>query len=105
MFRERNQYPFPTGTQFVNTLLQRKPSLSFNPRRPDDPWFCESVIDADAYNEAEKTRGDGDARSASIYADAFNKDPEFYTFYRSINAYVNVFNSKSDMLVLRPDTR
>ncbi len=60
------------------------------------------VIQAEAYREAEITRGDGDASSAAIYADAFNKDPEFYTFYRSINAYVSVFSNKSDMLVLDP---
>ena len=60
------------------------------------------VIQAEAYREAEITRGDGDASSAAIYADAYNKDPEFYTFYRSINAYVNVFNNKGDMLVLDP---
>ena len=60
------------------------------------------VISAEAYREAEQTRGDGDASSAAIYADAYNKDPEFYTFYRSINAYVNVFSNKGDMLVLDP---
>ncbi len=60
------------------------------------------VISAEAYREAEQTRGDGDASSAAIYADAYNKDPEFYTFYRSINAYVNVFSNKGDMLILDP---
>ncbi|MCZ6853358.1 MAG: protease modulator HflC [Gammaproteobacteria bacterium] len=60
------------------------------------------VIQAVAYRDAEQTRGDGDASSAAIYADAFNKDPEFYTFYRSMNAYVNVFSNKGDMLVLDP---
>jgi len=60
------------------------------------------VIEAEAYRQAEQLRGDGDARSAEIYADAFNRDPEFYQFYRSINAYKNVFSDKSDMLVLDP---
>ena len=60
------------------------------------------VIEAEAYREAEQTRGDGDASSAAIYANAYNKDPEFYTFYRSMNAYVNVFSNKGDMLVLDP---
>ena len=46
--------------------------------------------------------GDGDARAAFVYASAFNKDPEFYSFYRSINAYSEVFNNKSDRLVLDP---
>ena len=60
------------------------------------------VIEAEAYRQAEETRGDGDATSAAIYADAFNQDPEFYQFYRSINAYVNIFKDKGDLLVLDP---
>ena len=62
------------------------------------------VIEAEAYREAEQIRGDGDARSAAIYADAFNKDPEFYEFTRSLNAYAKVFGDKSDMLVLDPNS-
>ena len=62
------------------------------------------VIEAEAYREAELIRGDGDAQSASIYADAFNKDPEFYEFTRSINAYAKVFGDKSDMLVIDPNS-
>ena len=62
------------------------------------------VIEAEAYREAEQTRGDGDARSANIYASAYNKDPSFYEFYRSINAYATVFGEKSDMLVLDPSS-
>ncbi len=62
------------------------------------------VIEAEAYREAEQIRGDGDALAASIYADAFNKDPEFYEFTRSINAYAKVFGDKSDMLVLDPNS-
>ena len=62
------------------------------------------VIEAEAYREAEEIRGDGDAQAANIYAGAFNKDPEFYEFYRSINAYANVFRDKGDMLVLDPSS-
>lgn len=62
------------------------------------------VIEAEAYREAEQIRGDGDALSTSIYADAFNKDPEFYEFTRSINAYANVFGDKGDMLVIDPNS-
>ncbi|HEY6599042.1 MAG TPA: protease modulator HflC [Pseudomonadales bacterium] len=61
------------------------------------------VVAADAYRQAEETRGEGDAKSASIYATSFNQDAEFYRFYRSINAYVNVFEGKNDLLVLEPD--
>jgi membrane protease subunit HflC len=62
------------------------------------------VIDAEAYREAEQTRGDGDANAAARYATAYNADPEFYTFYRSINAYTKVFDSKGDLLVLDPSS-
>ena len=62
------------------------------------------VIGAQAYKEAEVLRGDGDARSASIYADAFNRDPEFYAFYRSLDAYRRTFSNKGDMLLLDPDS-
>jgi membrane protease subunit HflC len=60
------------------------------------------VIEAEAYRQAEQIRGDGDARAANIYAGAFGADPDFYQFYRSINAYTNVFRDKTDMLVLDP---
>ena len=62
------------------------------------------VIEAEAYREAEQIRGDGDANAAAIYAGAFNKDPEFYEFTRSINAYSRVFADKGDMLVLDPNS-
>jgi membrane protease subunit HflC len=62
------------------------------------------VIEANAYKESEQLRGDGDASSAAIYASAFNQDPEFYKFYRSINAYTKVFKDKSDLLVLDPNS-
>ena len=62
------------------------------------------VIEANAYKQAQELRGDGDARAASIYAEAFNQDPDFYEFYRSINAYANVFQDKGDMLVLDPSS-
>ena len=62
------------------------------------------VIEANAYKESEQLRGDGDASSAAIYANAFNQDPEFYKFYRSINAYTKVFKDKGDLLVLDPNS-
>ena len=61
------------------------------------------VIQADAYNEAEQIRGDGDASAANIYASAYQQDPEFYEFYRSINAYSHVFGNKGDLLILDPN--
>ena len=59
-----------------------------------------TVILADAYRDAEIIRGEGDAKAAETYADAYNKDPEFYSFYRSINAYRNAFGKEGDLLVL-----
>lgn len=62
------------------------------------------VIAADAYSRAEELRGEGDGKSSATYAAAFGADPEFYRFYRSVNAYVNVFESKNDLLVLDPNS-
>jgi membrane protease subunit HflC len=62
------------------------------------------VIVAEAYRDAQKVRGDGDAKAAAIYAQAFNQDPEFYAFYRSLDAYRGSFKGRSDILVLEPDS-
>jgi len=63
-----------------------------------------TVILANAYNEAEQVRGEGDAKSAEIYAQAFNQDQEFYSFTRSLKAYINTFNSNGDVLIMEPDS-
>lgn len=62
------------------------------------------VILANAYGDAEEVRGDGDAEAASLYASAFSQDAEFYKFYRSMSAYKRTFSSKSDILLLDPDS-
>lgn len=62
----------------------------------------QTVIEANAFREAEQIRGEGDAIAAEIYANAFNQDPEFYSFYRSISAYRNSFSGKEDLLVIDP---
>jgi membrane protease subunit HflC len=59
---------------------------------------------AQAYREAESIRGEGDARAADIYAQAYQRDPEFYSFYRSLLAYENSFQGGRDALVLEPDS-
>jgi membrane protease subunit HflC len=64
----------------------------------------ETVIEANAYRDAELVRGDGDAKAAAIYAKAFNKDPEFYSFYRSLDAYRKTFGAGGDVLLLEPDS-
>ncbi len=63
-----------------------------------------TVILANAYNESEQVRGEGDAKSAEIYAQAFTQDEEFYSFTRSLKAYVNTFNSNNDVLIMEPDS-
>ncbi len=62
-----------------------------------------TVILADAYRDGQKIRGEGDARAAATYAKAYNKDPEFYSFYRSIDAYRKSLGKSGDLLVLDPD--
>jgi len=61
------------------------------------------VLIADAYREAEQTRGVGDARAAEIYAQAFSKDKEFYAFFRSLRAYQESFDGSNDLMLLTPD--
>ena len=61
-----------------------------------------TVIIADANRQSQIIRGEGDARAAEIYANAYEKDPEFYAFYRSINAYRNALGKEGDVLVLDP---
>ena len=61
------------------------------------------VILAEAYRDAERVRGEGDATAADIYAKAYSKNPEFYSLYRSLNAYREAFGN-NDLLVIEPDT-
>ena len=63
-----------------------------------------ATIIAEADKTAQITRGDADAKVAKLYADTFNKEPEFFSFIRSLKAYENSFNSKNDILVLDPKT-
>jgi len=63
-----------------------------------------SVIIAEAYRDAEKLRGDGDAKASRIYAQAFGQNPEFYKFYRSLEAYRAGFKNKSDVMVVDPSS-
>jgi len=62
------------------------------------------VIIAEAYRDAQRIKGDGDARASAIYARAFQENPEFYAFYRSLEAYRQSFRSKSDVMVLEPNS-
>ena len=62
------------------------------------------VISAEAYRESEILRGEGDAKAATIYAKVYSKNPEFYAFHRSMNAYRESFNSGQDLMLLQPDS-
>jgi membrane protease subunit HflC len=62
-----------------------------------------TILLADAYRDGQLTRGEGDAKAAEIYASAYTKDPEFYAFYRSIDAYKKSVGNSGDILVLDPN--
>jgi membrane protease subunit HflC len=59
---------------------------------------------ANAYRDSEELRGEGDTKAASVYADAYEQDPEFYAFIRSLNAYKSAFSNKGDILLVEPDS-
>ena len=63
-----------------------------------------TVILAEAYRDAQKTKGEGDAQATRIYAQAYGKNAEFYSFYRSMEAYKESFRNKSDVMVLEPSS-
>ena len=62
------------------------------------------VIVAEAYRDAQKVKGEGDAKASTLYADSFGKDPQFAQFYRSLEAYRTSFRNKSDVMVLDPSS-
>ena len=61
-----------------------------------------TIIEAEAYRDAELARGEGDAEAAAVYAAAYSRDPEFYAFTRSLKAYENAFDGTQDLMVLDP---
>ncbi|HEX7634813.1 MAG TPA: protease modulator HflC [Noviherbaspirillum sp.] len=63
-----------------------------------------TVILAEAYRDAENIRGDGDAKASQVYAQAFGQNPEFFRFYRSLEAYRASFKNRSDMMVVDPSS-
>jgi len=63
-----------------------------------------TIMLAEAQRSASTMRGEGDALAAKIYSDVYSKDAEFYSFYRSLEAYEKSFNSKSDIMVVKPDS-
>jgi membrane protease subunit HflC len=61
------------------------------------------VIVAEAYRDAQKVKGEGDAKASALYAESFGKDPQFAQFYRSLEAYRTTFRSRSDLMVVEPN--
>ena len=64
----------------------------------------QEILIAEAYRDAQRTKGEGDAKAAAIYAQAYSTNPEFYAFYRSLDAYKESFKTKQDVLVLDPNS-
>ena len=62
------------------------------------------VILAEAYRDAQRVRGEGDAKSAAIYAGAFTQNPEFFSFYRSMEAYRSTFRGRNDLMLLEANS-
>lgn len=62
------------------------------------------IILAEAYRDAQQTKGEGDAKASALYAAAFGRNPEFYAFYRSLEAYKQSFKNKSDVMVIDPSS-
>ncbi len=62
------------------------------------------ILLANAYEESQKIRGNGDAESARIYAKAYNRNAEFFSFYRSLQAYREAFEANDQVMVLEPDS-
>lgn len=62
------------------------------------------IIIAEAFRDAQKIKGEGDAKSSALYADAFGRDPQFAQFYRSLEAYRSTFRNKTDVMVLDPSS-
>lgn len=63
-----------------------------------------TILKAEAYRKSQRTRGEGDAKASEIYAKAYNRNPEFYSFYRSLDAYRTAFSREGDVLVIEPDS-
>ena len=87
----------------VANELRSEGAAAAEKSRADADRQREAII-AEAYRESQQTKGDGDAQAAAIYATAFRRDPEFFAFYRSQEAYRQSFAGKSDVLVVEPSS-
>lgn len=110
---KRIDLPDEVSTSVYSRMRQERKRVADQLRAEGKEAYARIVADADrqrvvilaeAYREAEEIRGDGDARSADIYAKAYTRNPEFFTFYRSMQAYRNSLGTEGDILVLQPDS-
>ena len=89
-------------TRAANTLRSEGAAESEKIRADADRQ--REVILAKAYRDAQRLKGEGDAKASAIYARAYEQNPEFYAFYRSLDAYTKSFKNKGDVLVLEPSS-
>jgi modulator of FtsH protease HflC len=89
-------------TRAANTLRSEGAAESEKIRADADKQ--REIILAKAYRDAQRLKGEGDAKASAIYARAYEQNPEFYAFYRSLDAYTKSFRSKSDVMVLEPNS-
>jgi membrane protease subunit HflC len=89
-------------TRAANTLRSEGAAESEKIRADADRQ--REIIVAKAYRDAQRLKGEGDAKASAIYARAYELNPEFYAFYRSLDAYTKSFKNKSDVLVLEPNS-
>ena len=89
-------------TRAANTLRSEGAAESEKIRA--DAGRQREVILAKAYRDAQRLKGEGDAKASAIYARAYEQNPEFYAFYRSLDAYTKSFKNKGDVLVLEPSS-
>ena len=89
-------------TRAANTLRSEGAAESEKIRADADRQ--REIILAKAYRDAQRLKGEGDAKASAIYARAYEQNPEFYAFYRSLDAYTKSFKNKSDVLVLEPSS-
>ncbi len=89
-------------TRAANTLRSEGAAESEKIRADADRQ--REIILAKAYRDAQRLKGEGDAKASAIYARAYEQNPEFYAFYRSLDAYTKSFKNKSDVLVLEPNS-
>lgn len=107
------ELPDDVTDNVFNRMRTERERVATELRSKGEASYIEKVAEADgnrvillatAYEEAEKIRGAGDAGAATIYGDVYGQDPEFYSFYRSLEAYRNAFQNSGDLLILDPDS-